>query len=42
MCGETINALRVLVGKPEGKRPDGKSRRRWNDIKNITEEDKSA
>jgi len=26
---------RVLVGKPEGKRPLGKSRRRWED-KNIS------
>jgi hypothetical protein len=25
------NAYRVLVGKPEGKRPLGKSRRRWVD-----------
>ena len=24
---------RVLVGKPEGKRPLGKPRRRWEDIK---------
>jgi hypothetical protein len=27
---------RVLVGKPEGKRPLGRSRRRWED--NITED----
>ena len=25
------NAYRVLVGKPEGKRPLGRSRRRWED-----------
>jgi len=25
--------LTVLVGKPEGKRPFGKSLRRWKDIK---------
>ena len=30
MCGEKRNTWRVLVGQPEGKRPDGKSRRRWN------------
>jgi hypothetical protein len=29
--GETRNAYRVLVGKPEGKRPLGKPRRRWMD-----------
>jgi hypothetical protein len=27
--GETINACRILVGKPEGKRPHGRPRRRW-------------
>ena len=25
------NAYRVLVGKPEGKRPLGRSRRRWEE-----------
>jgi hypothetical protein len=29
--GEEINAKRILVGKPEGKRPLGRSRRRWVD-----------
>jgi hypothetical protein len=29
--GETINAYRILVGKPEGKRPLGRPRRRWVD-----------
>jgi hypothetical protein len=29
--GETRNAYRVLVGKPEGKRPLGRPRRRWVD-----------
>jgi hypothetical protein len=27
--GETRNAYRILVGKPEGKRPLGRPRRRW-------------
>jgi hypothetical protein len=29
--GETWNACRILVGKPEGKRPLGRPRRRWVD-----------
>ena len=29
--GEGICVYRVLVGKPEGKRPFGKPRRRWED-----------
>jgi hypothetical protein len=29
--GETRNAYRILVGKPEGKRPLGRARRRWVD-----------
>jgi hypothetical protein len=29
--GETRNADRILVGKPEGKRPPGRPRRRWAD-----------
>jgi hypothetical protein len=33
---EKINAYRLLVGKPEGKRPLGKPRRRWVDnIKTV-------
>jgi hypothetical protein len=28
---ETGNACRILVGKPEGKRPLGRPRRRWED-----------
>jgi hypothetical protein len=28
---EKKNAYRILVGKPEGKRPLGRSRRRWVD-----------
>jgi hypothetical protein len=32
--GVTRNAHRILVGKPEGKRPLGRPRRRWvNNIK---------
>jgi hypothetical protein len=29
--GEKRNMYRLLVGKPEGKRPLGRSRRRWVD-----------
>jgi hypothetical protein len=29
--GEKRNPYRILVGKPEGKRPLGKPRRRWVD-----------
>jgi hypothetical protein len=29
--GEKRNAYRILVGKPEGKRPLGRPRRRWQD-----------
>jgi len=29
--GEGSGVYRVLVGKPEGKRPLGRSRRRWED-----------
>jgi hypothetical protein len=32
--GAKRNACRILVGKPDGKRPPGRPRRRWvNDIK---------
>ena len=30
-CGEGRSVHRVLVGKPEGKRPLGGPRRRWED-----------
>jgi hypothetical protein len=29
--GEKRNAYRILVGQPEGKRPLGRPRRRWED-----------
>jgi hypothetical protein len=29
--GEMRNAYKILVGKPEGKRPLGRLRRRWED-----------
>jgi hypothetical protein len=29
--GEERKVYKVLVGKPEGKRPLGRSRRRWED-----------
>jgi hypothetical protein len=29
--GEDRNVYKVLMGKPEGKRPLGRSRRRWED-----------
>jgi hypothetical protein len=29
--GEMMNAYRLLVGKPEGRRPLGRPRRRWLD-----------
>jgi hypothetical protein len=31
MHGEQINVYRVLVGKPEGTRPVGRPRCRWED-----------
>jgi hypothetical protein len=33
--GEKRNAYRLLVGKPEGKRPPGRLRRRWMDNAKI-------
>jgi hypothetical protein len=33
--GEERNLYRLLVGKPEGKRPLGRSRRRWIDLLEI-------
>jgi hypothetical protein len=29
--GEIINAYKILVGRPEGKRPFRRPRRRWED-----------
>jgi hypothetical protein len=31
LMGEERNVYKVLVGKPEGKRPLGRLRRRWKD-----------
>jgi hypothetical protein len=31
MCGERGGAYRVLMGKRKGKRPLGRTRRRWED-----------
>jgi hypothetical protein len=31
LVGEERNVYKVLVGKPEGKRPLGRPRRRWED-----------
>jgi hypothetical protein len=37
--GERRNVYRVLAGKPEGKRPHGRLRRRWEDgIKMVLKE----
>jgi hypothetical protein len=33
--GEKSNAYRILMGKPEGKRPSGIPRRRWQDVIKI-------
>jgi hypothetical protein len=33
--GEGIGEYRLLVGKPEGKRPLGRPRRRWKDNNKI-------
>jgi len=33
--GERRTTYRVLVGKPEGKRPLGRQRRRWEDNKKM-------
>jgi hypothetical protein len=33
--GEKRNAYRILLGKPEGKRPLGRPRRRWVDLREI-------
>jgi hypothetical protein len=38
MNGEKRNAYRILVGKPEGKRPLGRPRRRWVDNINYVNE----
>jgi hypothetical protein len=33
--GEKRNVYRLLVGKPEGKRPLGRPRRRWVDLREM-------
>jgi hypothetical protein len=33
--GDGRGVYRVLVGRPEGKRPLGRPRRRWGDIINL-------
>jgi hypothetical protein len=33
--GEKRNVYRLLVGKPEGKRPLGRPRRRWTDNNKV-------
>jgi hypothetical protein len=35
--GEKRNAYKILMGKPEGKRPLGRPRRRWMILKLILE-----
>ena len=35
MCGGEERRIQGLVGKPEGKRPLGRSRRRWKDNINM-------
>jgi hypothetical protein len=32
---EKINAYRFLLGKPEGKRPPGRTTRRWRDNNKV-------
>jgi hypothetical protein len=33
--GERRGAYRALVGKPEGRRPLGRPRRRWEDLREV-------
>jgi hypothetical protein len=35
LIGEMRNAYKILVGKPEGKRPLGRPTRRWDDSLRI-------
>jgi hypothetical protein len=35
--GEKRNAYRILVGKPEGRRPLGRARRRWLDAQKASQ-----
>jgi hypothetical protein len=36
---EMRNSYKILVGKPEGKRPGGRRRRRWENIIRIDHRD---
>jgi len=36
--GEERGVCRILVGKPEGKRPLGRPRRRWMDVRTDLQE----
>jgi hypothetical protein len=33
--GKKRNAYRILVGKPDGKKPMGRQRRRWGDNRKL-------
>jgi hypothetical protein len=37
--GEMRNIYKILIGKPEGKKPRGRPRRRWADLREIGWED---
>jgi hypothetical protein len=36
--GKGRGVYRVFVGKPEGKKPPGRLRHRWNDIRMVLQE----
>jgi hypothetical protein len=40
--GEMRNACNILIGKPEGKRPLAKLRRRWEESMGVCELDSSG
>ena len=35
MCGGEVYRYRVLVGRPEGRRPLGRPRRRWENLQKV-------